>query len=514
MSKGIQGLPAGVNYCRSASTCCDIRRDNTPSDTPQVVAPLAVRVARTGCPGLTFPVVAVEGVQPELSPADLVASMIPPFDPGADTADRYDWQAAMATADGLALYRKSLDGSGRLDRARRGQVLCEHFEDWCCTSDDEAELVSAKHRDPSVGAYTTIAQLADEGGLRHLFAKWRDLAERPTCRLVTNSGLAAGPTRQLANLCQRAREASLSGSVFVPGTDDEISTLTAAAKWLINETDNESRASGSRVRRDATDQEAAEVCRFLASVRFDVGSPGREHIEFAAAAMYAQPVVDALGIDGLDPAALWSGVHAIFRARMRGRGPVPGGGLPAVLAHVPPANGEIVTDIDRYLASRAVTLGDIDVAVRTVVAHPAAFTPLRPLVRRTRIAIKMRRGGCGDNTIERAEQLRLDFQRYWRDRTSIDSTSRAQQDRLRRVLLRISDRATTEVARPGSAWGVDMWRRLEADVDAMPASAKPRDMDPDLVLGGLCDLANRCQVWFSESFDVAAEIARLEEQEP
>ena len=36
--------------------------------------------------------------------AQVVLATPPADDAGAETADRYDWQAAMAAADGLALY--------------------------------------------------------------------------------------------------------------------------------------------------------------------------------------------------------------------------------------------------------------------------------------------------------------------------------------------------------------------------------------------------------------------------
>ncbi|GGK11289.1 hypothetical protein GCM10010123_46570 [Pilimelia anulata] len=43
-----------------------------------------------------------------ISAAVLVASTAQPDDSGADTADRYDWQAAMAAAHGLRLLYDSL----------------------------------------------------------------------------------------------------------------------------------------------------------------------------------------------------------------------------------------------------------------------------------------------------------------------------------------------------------------------------------------------------------------------
>jgi len=122
----------------------------------------------------------------------------------------------------------------------------------------------------------------------------------------------------------------------------------------------------------------------------------------------------------------------------------------------------------------------------------------------------MTAGGCADNSIERAEQLRLDYQRYWRARVSGDPTARAAPERLRRALLRPSDQATSDVMATAEAtWGAALWRELQARVEGIPAGSWPDDLDADLLLGGICDLANRCQVWFGISFDVDAELARL-----
>jgi hypothetical protein len=90
-------------------------------------------------------------------------------DSGANTADRYDWQAAMAAADGFALYLDGLGDDGRLRPDCGNRVLCEWQEDWVLFSGDSVQLVSGKHRDPSAGAYTTVAKLAVDGGLAHLF---------------------------------------------------------------------------------------------------------------------------------------------------------------------------------------------------------------------------------------------------------------------------------------------------------------------------------------------------------
>jgi hypothetical protein len=190
----------------------------------------------------------------------------------------------------------------------------------------------------------------------------------------------------------------------------------------------------------------------------------------------------------------------------------PGGALPAVLAYqpgtLPPG-----TAGERARAARIVTVADIDVAVRAALAHPRGFLPLPPAPRVTRLAVKMAAGCCTDNSIERAEQLRLDYQRYWRTRVSGDPTARTSQQRLRRDLLRVSDQATAALSPAASAaWGADLWRELQVRVETMPGGW-PEDLDPALRLGGICELGNRCRVWFSARFDVDAAIAQLRAQQ-
>src|SRR5450631_1321616 len=96
--------------------------------------------------------------------AELVVTTRPTDDSGAITADDYDWQAAMAAADGLTLYLNALDEDGQLDFCQDSRILCEYHEDWVIMQATDAELVSGKHREPSYGAYRTVYQLAGDGG--------------------------------------------------------------------------------------------------------------------------------------------------------------------------------------------------------------------------------------------------------------------------------------------------------------------------------------------------------------
>ncbi|UTR77112.1 hypothetical protein [Streptomyces cavourensis] len=155
---------------------------------------------------------------------------------------------------------------------------------------------------------------------------------------------------------------------------------------------------------------------------------------------------------------------------------------------------------------------DIDLVVMTAVANPVAYESLGSPVRLSRAAIKMKRGRCSDNSIERGEQLRKDYQRYWRDRLTGDPTALADRERLRRLLLRVSDKVDTPSLRAQAIWGFEFWRLLQDELDSIPAERIPAGMDPDLLLGGISELANACQVWFSDRFDVAEEFDRLREE--
>jgi hypothetical protein len=59
---------------------------------------------------------------------ELVMTVAPSDDAGARTADRYDWQACMATADALRLYLDALDNNGRVPLDSDCKIVCERHE--------------------------------------------------------------------------------------------------------------------------------------------------------------------------------------------------------------------------------------------------------------------------------------------------------------------------------------------------------------------------------------------------
>lgn len=110
---------------------------------------------------------------------------------------------------------------------------------------------------------------------------------------------------------------------------------------------------------------------------------------------------------------------------------------------------------------------DIDVAVRSVIANPRGYLPLPRLSRTTRVAIKMQVGNCSSNSIERAEELRLSYQNYWRERKSGNPRATAAERRLRLTLLGIADQATDAVADDHVPWGRKLWTELQARLDVL-----------------------------------------------
>ncbi|WP_146779105.1 hypothetical protein [Actinomadura craniellae] len=439
----------------------------------------------------------------------LIMTTLPPDDAGARTADLYDWQASMAAADGLELYRTALKGDENLTDREACRILCEYHEDWVAIRGNDAELVSAKHKEPSFGAYTTINQLRGDGGLGHLFSRWLALGEKPKCRLVTTAGLAAGAPQELDKAIVILRSQRLdSKPLVVAGSPGK--AVSEFARTLLSNPDSlpaQWKSTGSGRKSSPTVEQREQVARFLSALTLQCGRPGRAHIEYAAPGMYAKPVLTQLGYPNTPPEAVWEAVLGIVRSRMRAAGPRPEGGLQPVLAHTSTTALETVEPED-HLAARIVTLGDIDVAVKTAIALPGGFMPLPMLIRTSRLAVKMAAGHCGDNSIERAEQLKLDFQNYWRARASGDPAAGLEKERLMRALHRLSDQAAAVTETHDHPWGADFWTEVQTRIEVMLASENRDDLDLDLLLGGICELASRCKVWFSRGFDVEAAIAQ------
>lgn len=435
-------------------------------------------------------------------------------DAGARTADLYDWQAAMAAADGLRMFADAMDTDGQLAPGASGSIICEHHEDWTVLNDSIAELVSAKHREPPSGAWTTTRQLVDKGGLGHLFGRWLTLDEKPSVRLVTCAALASGDPRNLANATVLLRDQSAGNQLTSEDLQVVSQVATSFAKELLfyrnglpEEWHAPTTASASTLA--PSDGQLQKTRSFLAALSIDDRRPNRDLTEHAAPSMYAQPVLARLGRTDVPAAAVWEAVLQLFRVRMRAHGPQPDGALPFILVASPTSIlGTSSSEVSRALLPRTVDVRDIAFAIQTALAHPEGYMPLTPPAQLTKLSVKMARGRCADTSISRAEILRSDFRRYWRQRDGIPGIH-PERYALERTLLRIADEATSEVRTPIGPWGSPLWTALSAHLHRHHQSHSTSALDPELALGGVCDLAAQCHVWFSPRFDVNSVLAQL-----
>ena len=385
----------------------------------------------------------------------------------------------VASADALALYFKSLGDNGHLIAIADGTLICEHHEDWALVDGEAAEIVSGKHREPSRGPFSTYRQLLDEGGVVHLYQRWVALGRGQKCRLATSGGLSNEGTK-VTSACSRLK-------LDPDDTDSELGDTISSVTRVLNELLSSATASDEDVR------------AFLTSLSIQDGLPRRDHLPYMAGRSYGLPVAERLGHPEAAE-AVWQAVLSLVRARMRAAGPSIGGGLPSVLG----------TPFDDALAPRTLLLTDIDVAVRVGLGHTAGYAPLPRVLKANRMAIKMARGGCHDNSIERADELRLQYRRYIRALRSNPST-RDRQRLITNLLLRVLEDATRAVRSDSVDWGDALWGELDQRFRAIEGTSNAHGLSADLLLGGVSELADRCKAWFTDRFDAQLELNRLKE---
>lgn len=425
-------------------------------------------------------VVTASGDGGPATPAAILRETPPPDDAGAQTADRYDWQAMMATADVLSLYRAALDETGNLVGDANFTVLCEHHEDWAVVDATNSEIVSAKHREASVGPFSTFRQVLADGGVLHLFNRWQALGRTPLCRLVTTSGLS-GDGAKTATACQKLRIDPTTQDAevveVVTGLGQSIAALLAP--------------SGTTT----APESAGGVRAFLAALRFQVAEARRDQLPDMAAERYGRPVAERLG-QAAAGSPVWQAVLALVRPRMRAAGSSTRGALPTVLG----------VERDDPLAPRTLTLTDVDTAARFALNHVAGYAALPRMIKANRMAVKMAQGGCSDNAIERADDLRRQYRQHWRVRRSHPSVS-DQQRRLINMLSRVIDEATYVVRIEGATCGPELWSELGNRFRTLEGRTDAQGLNADLLLGGVSELANDCRAWYTDRFD-APEVLR------
>lgn len=425
----------------------------------------------------------------EQIPEDLgsvLRAVTPPDDAGAQTFDRFEWQAMMATVDLLSMYMNALitnqEPSGVIDCG----LVCEYHEDWACVLHGEVELVSGKHKEPDFGAYTTAPALLGDGGVAHLFDRWHSLGGMPRSRLVTTAGVS-DDAEAIRKACEHFAERGLDAAL----PND---TIQKAYTRLASKLKEKREAAGLD---EIKDLDSAVLPKFLMTLTLQCGEPRRDFLPSGAPTAYAAPIAGELGRPDL-AVAIWEAVLSLVRGRMRDAGPSRLGLLHSLAPGGP-------DELER----RTVTVADAHVAITAALTTPGGFTPLPKLVVTNKMAVKMDEGHCAATSIDRAEALRKRFTSTRRDRRS-NPGARENELELELFLRKIADRATGATrTTDGKPWGAKLWAEIEDRLDAEAGTGTATGFDTDMLLGGVADLANQCKIWFSEPFDAQARLRAL-----
>lgn len=418
-----------------------------------------------------------------------------PDDAGAETADRYDWQALTAAVDCLARIADEI--ARQSEDPARIELICEHQEDYVLCVGENIELVSAKHRELSRGGWTYAALFSD-GGLTHLFHRWALLDEMPSVRLVTNAALSGPDAVQLSQMCELLHLVGLG-----PLDESTCTQLESISKRI-----HESLLPQDRLREwtsaDGIHSQdfASTVRRFLSRITLDCGRPSRHILPSAAVSMYMIPFLTALGRNVDHAEAAWEIVCGLFRQRMRGHGSFLTEGLVTVIRNI---NGLTEEQRLQYrIADRTISAHDILEAID--LAETVGFSPLargRALAP-TRLALKLINSGCQETTIHAAEAVA----RRWRDHESSlvlsgpGTTVQIQRAKTHALLLAADIHESVADGAEKSDYGPRMWRDMRVTLSAEAFDDQNLILDDDLALGLACDLASQCQIWFSAHFDI------------
>ena len=435
-----------------------------------------------------------------------------PEDAGADTSDKFEWQAAVAAADGLALAASYIQKRRPGIEPDNSSVICEHHEDYVVLSHGVSELVSVKHRDLAPGSWTW-ATLADDGGLAHLFNRWKELGESCRTRLVTNAALGYGEPVDLGRLCLSLRDSSadpipeLKREALIKSFGVEMihhgKISGIPSEWRVDEKTpkKQIRPPGELLR---------QVERFLTTLTFDEGRPHRDHIADASPAMYVEPLLELLKVPVSAMRACWLAVLSVFDRRMKARGKFPMGELARLIALHQGENRSQA--LARSLKPRTITVTDILIAIEMAAMNPGAYedahlsaTPL------TRLSLKLEDGGLTATTVSAAEAL-ADHWRRTRHQHVADVPGIAAEFAVAELeLLQLASDAAEAVSSENK-YGPLMWKELRRTVGADAVGGLPVKASAGLAMGGVCDLVSQCRIWFGPRFDVLARQAELRQQ--
>ena len=419
----------------------------------------------------------------------------PDEDSGAQTLDRYIWQSSMAVVDLFAVAVSTWLAEPQTSFA----ILCERHEDYVVIEQDRVTLVSVKHRDRTQGGWT-LTQVLNEGGVAHLFDRWQELDETYACKLVTCVGMSSGDHAKFAQLVgdlpRRAGE--LSGA-------EQTLLRTVAKKLLAKYAKTTAVTRGWRTAdtADPTDLFIAKCAAFLSVLTLEMDRSDREDLAYSAVPRYAVPFTDALEIDSAHADAIWARCEEQITRRMRGRGPLPHGGLQQAIDHY----RGVTLNSEEGVLGRILSSSDLREVVDICVALGLEPTSVPEQPAPTILTTKLINGGLTMTTASLAEQHAQQWREYEAAVQSGGPGAYTQLASLRRWVHARAGGASEGAAPNGTVDGRAMWEDLPRQLGQIPEELNSPMLNEELLIGAACVLASECKVWFSPIFDLSAGIA-------
>lgn len=389
----------------------------------------------------------------------------PPLDDiGADTLGRFRYQAELVARFAIAML-----AGEPIDR-----IFCELHEDYVVMFSDSRKpcLVSVKHLESSQPRWT-VHGLCNDGGVGHLYTRWKATERVASCLLQTNSGLRGGKDNpgELHEACRRGHSKEL---------QDWATTLAPL------------------IGADSTDD-----CReFLTNLRIEDHLPDRRHLRSSNLVEHMPRCLTTLAQSPSTAAVIYDIIVAEIEKASRNE--IPDG---AALAMADPERLEMSGAVRSMLTAKTITGGRLIEALEHrvsarqgplmgVLTDPQADTPRR-------LVEKLRVGGIGPTGIRNARSLRLNWIGH-RHRWSPDLPQAPDPfDDVEAKVLHAAHEAenTSRVAAAQYATAmetalIDRLTSTTIDVPGDPAH------DLRLLLGCTYELTNQCHIYWSDEFEI------------
>lgn len=355
----------------------------------------------------------------------------PPEDAGSETLSRYDYQISLTALE----CTKALGDNDIFE------IICEWWEDFVVVRSGGRELVSVKHLEPSKGAWS-LAALVEDGGLRHLFERWRATGREATCRLLTNAGLKPGPKEATA-----VQRATLGEGLH------EVAALL------------ERRLGANSV---------DEMRRFLAQLTIENELPKRDDLLSKLLVEVLPPLCEGLAWPPDEIADRFEAIrHVVARAAS------------SDVRSEQRALKPRVEAVARAQAKKTITRDKLHAALERL-----------PARRTSRLVEKLDAARFGPTDIERCKRLRADWlELEYRWTPGLPGGSEA--DQVRRRVQDLAVEAETRARSEELPYGHVMRDELVALLGAHSIPFEDADLSLELLLGVAYDETDRCRIWWS-----------------